>query len=306
MRWPNILTGGNTIGVFAPSEPLWGDRRTRLEAGERLLHDEGFMIRRSKNLFAEHFDSAGTVEQRLEDIQELLGDPSVHALGGAWGGKSANELIEGLDYDRCLKTAKPIFGFSDVGVILNAITAKTGLITFFGPNIVGKLDESSNCDLSLMKDPEHGKGKNPFLNNAQNKVWDVIIPGEGSGRLFGGNLSTFVLGLTGSTLFKPMVGCVFFWESAGETPQIIKQHLYCLRNSGFLYKISAMVIGDVRWPQDGYDHQPIESVIEEVLRGIDIPVFRCPTFGHASLPNPIIPIGAMMSFSSDPDCSVLI
>ena len=304
-KWPNVLTNGNTIGIFAPSEPLWDHRRKKVLEGEALLHESGFKVRQSSNLFAEHYDSAGNVEQRLDDLIELLTDPSVHCLGGAWGGKSANELLEKLDYDLCLKAQKPIFGFSDVAVLLNAITARTGLITYFGPNVVGKLNESKNYDLILIKDPNHGKGKNPFLVNAEVNLWNTIIPGDGEGRLFGGNLSTFVLGLTGTRYMEKMDDCIFFWESAGETPQIIKQHLTCLKNAGFFKKLQAMIVGDVHWPSDGYEHQPVKDVITEVIGDLDIPVFNCPTFGHVQLPNPIIPIGALMKVSEDYKYSVL-
>ena len=236
---------------------------------------------------------AGSRLQRVSDIVELLADTTIGALLASWGGKSANQLVRDLPYDEFLAARKPVIGFSDACVLLNAITAVTGLITFAGPNIAGKLIESSHWDLGLMR----GNNEPPFGRTAED-CWHTIIPGHAQGQLFGGNLSTFVLGTVGTDVMALMHDIIFFWESASEPPQIIDQHLACLDNAGFLERVRAIIVGDVSYTEEARKERPLDDVIRDYALKYQIPAVQIPTFGHHMLENPAIPIGAVVELNT--------
>ncbi|MEW2626031.1 LD-carboxypeptidase [Streptomyces sp. NPDC048106] len=62
--------------------------------------------------------------------------PGFDAVVCAGGGKSANRLLRGLDYELIAERLKPLVGVSDPSLLLNANTARTGLFTFRGPAVL--------------------------------------------------------------------------------------------------------------------------------------------------------------------------
>ena len=212
---PRRLRHGDTLGIFSPSEPLTVERQQRM-AGSLELIERNFEIKYAPNAFSETYYEAGSKEERLADIRTLLEDEQVDALVGSWGGKSANQLLKELPYEQIAHARRAWIGFSDVCVILNAITAATGMVTFCGPNIAGKFHESEHWDLDLIC----GETVPPFGWASRDKT-DFLVSGDAEGVLYGGNLSTFVLGLAGTQWMEAMQDVVFFWESASEPPQIL-------------------------------------------------------------------------------------
>ncbi len=291
---PQKLEKGSTVGIFSPSEPVTPERQERMEPSLELL-SRNFEPRFATHAFEQFYYQAGSCELRLGDFSELLDDPSVDCLLGCWGGKSANQMVRGLPYSRIASARKPIVGFSDVCVLLNAITAETGLITFCGPNIAGKLNESDHWNLDLLR----GEHLPPFGRTAV-ECFETVRGGRAEGVLFGGNLTTFVLGLAGSRWMNAMDEIVFFWESGSEPPQILDQHLTCLENCGFMDRVIAMIIGDTSYSEAaGYKDWPLPDFLRNIGDRFDIPVARVPNFGHHKLENPAIPIGAHVEVDAD-------
>jgi muramoyltetrapeptide carboxypeptidase len=288
-----------TLGIFSPSEPITNDRKDRFEKGLSCLLDQGFDLRIAKNAMNNDYYSAGTIEERVSDISELLRDQDVNALIASWGGKSCNQLLEDINFEEIVQYRKPILAFSDGCVLLNTITAKTGVFTFHGPNVAGKMYETKHANLDLIRKDIDSSGIN-ILGNTSIVNPVVLRHGTASGRLFGGNLSTFTLGAVSPSLINEFKGGIFFWESLGEPTQIVHQYLQCLRNAGLFENISAMVIGDYFTQDDlEYKRRPSQDMLMDVCRGFNFPIYCARTFGHpGDLENPIIPIGPVASLDT--------
>lgn len=288
---PLALEPGAVIGVFSPSEPLFPSRVDRVRKNAAQLEEMGNPVIYGSNAFKVRYHSAGTPEERSADVLELVSDNRVGMLLGSWGGKTCNELLSLVDFDAIARSRKPVAGFSDVAVLLNAVSAASGLITFHGPNVLGKLEESNHSDLTAVRPGSSlMNAGSPLFGDTSSGV--TIVGGQATGTLYGGNLSTFTLGLAGSPFMATMDDVVFFWESADERPQLIVQHLTALKNCGFLARVSAMVIGETRYEDEGYEYQDVHDAVLDVMRPFDVPIVRFPTFGHSDLENPVIPIGA--------------
>jgi muramoyltetrapeptide carboxypeptidase len=288
-----------TIGIYSPSEPVGMDEKNELNEGLTILQQHQFKVKLGQNCLAKSAYMAGSTSDRLQDVYDLVRDETVEALMASRGGKSCNQLVKLLDYGGILKNKKPIMGFSDCCVLLNAITARTGLVTFYGPRNLNKLNETrhSNLDLLVYETTE----KKNLLGDDSSKVAEVIKPGKATGKLFGGNLNTFVLSLIYADLKHSLWdGGIFFWEDASMTPQLIDQHLTGLTNSGLLDRISGMVVGDFIH-EDPAEWKRVDalSVLKSLSSKHNLPILHCPTFGHANLENPIIPIGAICTLNTD-------
>lgn len=304
---PRGLPTKPVIGLFSPSEPLNDTRIARLNRNIDSLSGT-LQFRAGSSAFATHAYMAGTPEQRLSDIRELLGDPSINALLSTWGGKSSVQLVADFPYQEALDRAIPILGFSDVAAILNFVTLKTGLITFYGPNVAGKLDESRHSDLTELLIMSSWPAA-PMGSDASS-LSQILRSGQGRGILLGGNLSTFAA--IYPVLLKSNVQIpeevIFFWESGSGRPQEIDQTLTVLEALGFFKRVTGMIVGAVG-SGDESKVGPSSELALSILRPIAkyaFPVLSCPTFGHSNLENPLIPIGvlAQLAVTSPQDRSL--
>ncbi len=284
------LPRGGTIGLFSPSEPLTPERLRTLEASVLILSPQGYRLKYAPNALVQGPYAAGDAKQRSSDMHSLALDTEVDALLATWGGKQCNQLLDRIDFDLLARVGKPVVGFSDIAVILNALTTSTGLVSFHFL-AAGRLPETKHADLNVLTG-----GTSTFddlFDFHAGHPRHVLRSGSAEGRLFGGNLSTFVLGLVGTHFLSGMRDIVFFWESASERPQIIDQHLTTLRNAGFFEHVRAMVIGSVHSGRELTLPEVAESV-KYVIEDYSFPVIYSPSFGHVPTSNPIVPIGALV------------
>jgi len=294
----NAIDKEVTIGIFSPSEPVINKRIEKFNAGINLLHENGFKTKLSKNVFAHTNYTAGDVKTRINDIHDLLDDDNVDILLSSWGGKGCSQLLKYLDYEKIKIAKKPILGFSDPCVLTNYISATTGLVTFYGPNVVGKLDQTSHLDFTILK-PNLPKDYN-ILGNIDCVNSKIIFGGKATGKLFGGNLSTFVLGAVSSDIPRSFFDDgIFFWEELNMPIQIIDQYMTALKNMGIIDNLKGMVIGhflceeEKEWKKT----EPFEA-INNMFKKYNFPIIYSPTFGHIKLENPIFPIGALCTLDT--------
>ncbi len=128
---PPRLEPGDVLGIVAPSNQVV-TRRAELELGCERLERLGYRVRPGRNLWRQHGTAAGTVAERLEDVHTLWADPKIKGLVAATGGYSAITLVDRLDYDLIRRNPKVFVGMSDISLLLNAVWARTGLVTFHG------------------------------------------------------------------------------------------------------------------------------------------------------------------------------
>jgi muramoyltetrapeptide carboxypeptidase len=290
---PPALKKGDNIGVIAPSEPLYDERRrTGVKLGEDLLHSLGYNVRFGEFIFESYYYMAGTPEQRLRDFHGMVSDASIKAIFSAWGGKSANHLIDLIDYDLVAQNPKIISGFSDSTNLINAIFAKTGIVTFHGPGVVGKLAELPPENVIFFE-------KALVSGNIGVLPWPtatrVFRHGRAEGTLVGGNLTCFTLSLINTSYQPNSHDTIFFWESGTKTTQEIDQYLTYLRLCGFFDNISGMIVGVLPEPKPNdnknWNTRDIKDVILSVTSKYSFPVVQIPIFGHGVTWNVTLPVG---------------
>lgn len=196
------LTVGDEIRVIAPSRSL-----SRVEEGIfykalNYLTKMGFVISFSKN--SREMDEAysSSIQSRVEDLHQAFLDKNVKAILTAIGGFNVNQILEYIDYDLIRNNPKIICGYSDITALLNAIYAKTGLVTYHGPHFSSFRFETniqytySYFNQCLMKDEHY------FIKPSSQVVhYEIIQSGSCEGEIIGGNLCT--LNLLQGTEFMP-------------------------------------------------------------------------------------------------------
>lgn len=89
----NKLNYGDTIGVVGVSNSLEiGATYEHFYKAEKFLQSKGFKIKRGKYVLEDYYGSAGTKEQKAEDMMNMFKDKEVKAIICLKGGETCNTL----------------------------------------------------------------------------------------------------------------------------------------------------------------------------------------------------------------------
>lgn len=267
---PPSLQPGDTIGVMAPSSRI---DAADLENGANALRAKGYKVLIHPQCHAKLHQSAGTNEQKRDALHDLVRDPEVKAVFFATGGNRALHILDLLDYKMIKKHPKIYMGFSDNTALLNAIAAKSGLVTYHGPT-VKRLPKNPQMDfnLSLLS----GKESSIPMTGAK-----IFRDGSAKGTLIGGNLSLFQYLVESGEIPHPK-GAILFLEDIAEEYSRIDRDFCYLRRCGLLEKIGGLVLGQFSDMRDsgtpfGFS---FEDIIAEHTAGLNIPIVMNAPFGH--------------------------
>ncbi|HCU70716.1 MAG TPA: hypothetical protein DIC35_03090 [Candidatus Moranbacteria bacterium] len=271
-----VLKKGDMIGVIAPSRPLWNIQK-EVDLGLERLEKNGFVIKKGKHLDKHSYYSAGSKEERVEDLHAMFMDNDVKAIICATGGSSSIDLIRDIDFDVIKKNPKPFIGYSDITTLLLAIERNIEGIAIHGPNAY---------ELSYISE----KSFTQFMGVLKNSQEAVIVSGDikvirhgtASGKILGGNI-TLINALLANDFLPNFDDKILFWEEIGEAPAMLSFKLRELELSGRMKNIKGMIVGflsdcvDKKYPQD---NKGIEEIVLDVFSGYEFPIIQWNYFGH--------------------------
>jgi len=269
---PRALERDAWIGVCATSGPV-GDREA-LEAGIAWFENRGQRVRRAAHLDSRRGYLAGSDDERLADLVELLAAPEVGAIVIARGGYGSSRFLSRLDPRLVRRARKPIAGYSDVTSLLLWLDVRARMLAIHGP-MLDRADCSEAARerlLALLRgDPAgqallHGSG---------------LRPGRARGRLVGGNLRTIAASL-GTPWEIDTRGAILFLEEIGEQPYSIDRSLVQLREAGKLAEAAGVAFGGiVNCEAKRYPETSAPDAIREILLDcVDGPIAVDLPFGH--------------------------
>ena len=232
---PSPLHRGDRIGLFAPAGPVRD--QGRVEAGIRLLHDMGFQTRLLRASTPSHAYLAAADQDRADELLTLWRDDDVRALMALRGGYGCLRLMAHLDFSLFQARPKFLIGFSDLTVLLNGISQRTGLVTVHGP-VVSSLAASDPDSLRSFASLLAGELHEYRLPR---KI-EILRPGQGSGILRGGNLATLVH-LLGTPWDISWDGALLFLEDTGEPMYKIDRMLSQLFYAGRFNNLAGLLLG---------------------------------------------------------------
>lgn len=304
---PKALSPGDAIAIVAPSEPV---AAVQLDKTRRFLEKMGYRVKVGENILAAIGDYvAGTPKQRGDCFNQAFADSEVKAVFMAVGGMGASQILETIDLEVVKNNPKIFVGYSDATTLQLAILARTGLLTFHGPNALSLPDfrttgfTMSNFWRMLTKPQEEIRPKTTVVE--PQSIWQEVVSGRGEGILFGGNLSCLckLLGTKWDPLpsldkwFGSSAKFIFFWEEDYEQFSEIMRNLWQIRNSGFLTRVAGMIVGKLTAVKEmDYQNFPLKKdLIKEISQPFNFPILYGVDFGH-EVPRTTIPIGvtAMM------------
>jgi muramoyltetrapeptide carboxypeptidase len=307
---PAKLTPGQNIGIIALSssaKTLKCEYRQR--AYERIKTLFGVNIVEAPNIYDLVGHSAGSIKDRVKSLHNFFKRKDIHAIMSFWGGFNTHQILEYLDYDLIKNHPKILIGYSDTTTLLSTITHKTGLITFNGPAVISfaKPDipnETTECMTSLLVEGRKNysypisqafSDNQWWLNDAmvfeKNPGLSIYQKGVAEGTIVGGNIGTLLL-LAGTSYWPSMKNKILFIEDDEiETSKTIDRFFTQLRHMGVFNEIKGLVIGRFSRSVGLSEHDSLQMILQNALKGYRIPVITHFDMGHTD-PLMTIPLGA--------------
>ncbi|MDX2360778.1 MAG: LD-carboxypeptidase [Crocinitomicaceae bacterium] len=294
---PNALKKGDLIAICAPA----GGTRNfdNVVEFKSLLENYGYNVQLGDNVYGAHGYFSANDESRAKSFMDLIKNPEVKAIFFTRGGWGCARILEHLDFDIIQKNPKIIMGFSDITTLLNAISYKTGLVTYHGPGGNSSWNDfswNSIKHLLIDKAEVNYYHSNDVLQEAPVRT---IVSGMAEGQLFGGNLSV-LSGLIGSEYLPDWKGKILFLEDVMEEPYRIDRMLTHLKLNGIFDQINGVILGQFRKcdPEEPDRSFTIHEVFDQHFSHLKIPVYSGAAIGHIRHKH-TVPIGLPIRIDSD-------
>lgn len=290
----NKLLIGDTIGIVSPSTPITPNRKDAFNIGIKNLSKIGLKVKLGKYVEKCTLGYSATKEEKAEDINRMVLNKDVKAIFSSKGGENSFSCLELINYENIKNNPKIIYGISDATNYLNAIYAKTGLVTFHQSDV--KTIEKWNINSFEKQDfiLRLIKGKIGKIN--KNSNWKCLRSGCAEGTIIGGNLKS-IINLINTEYMPDFNDKILFLEAyAKSTPlELVDCYLSILKYHGVFNKIKGLWIG---YYKGDTDNLKFEDVVMENLKKFDFPILKCGDFGH-DCDNIVIPIGGKVKLDSN-------
>ncbi|MEO0947855.1 MAG: LD-carboxypeptidase [Cyanobacteria bacterium J06641_5] len=283
---PPRLRAGDGVGIFSPAGATF--ERQHLDIVIDAVKGLGLQPVLGQHVLARYGGLAGPDADRAADLNALFADDRVKLLLPLRGGWGSSRILPALDYELMRRHPKILVGFSDITALLLGIHARTGLVTFHGPNGFSSWrTQQVDWFRRVLFQGEAVKFENPSapgdsdrLMATENRI-QTITPGRARGPLIGGNLSV-LCGIVGSPYFPSCDGAILCVEDVGEAPYRLDRLLMQLQLAGILDKLAGFIFGQCPGctPGEGYGALTLDEILRDRIAPLGIPAFSGAYLGH--------------------------
>lgn len=298
--YPPKLSKGDKIGVIATSTPITILEEKQIKQGYSYLESKGFTVVEHPQCRRKIDYTAGTIKERVQAIHQLVKDKEIKCIMAFWGGLNTNQILDYLDFN-LIKTYPKIFvGYSDTCALLQAITNKTGVVTYMGPGVI-TFAKPEPFDYTWKYFSKMGIEKEAIVEIKDSKIFaddlyflrkdndhriiqknlgrKIFREGKAQGEVVACNLSTLLV-LLGTDYFPLLKDKIFFIEEAEDLDcRWIHRFMLQLKQIGAFNLIKGLVIGKFMTASNISESQLLK-ILAEVTNKIEIPVVYDANFGH--------------------------
>lgn len=288
--------------------------RPRIEASIAALRARGFEVVVGECM-ADDLVVSAPKQERAAELMAMLTDPAIAAVVPPWGGETAIDLLDQIDWD-VLAEAEPtwLVGWSDICTLLLPLTVRCGWATLHGWNLADSAYSvpsgllhwvdlaSATGEISQTSPGRTRAGWDDYVADPEVSVmtldtesdWSVLGGGdvEMTGVLIGGCLE--VVSPIAGTPYADMRafgeqhaedGLLVYLEVCEHAAYDVARELHGLRLSGWFDHARGVLIGRTSAP-DAEKMTQHDAVID-ALGMLDVPIVLDADIGHTQ---PFLPL----------------
>ncbi|WP_153721102.1 S66 peptidase family protein [Sporosarcina cascadiensis] len=289
---PQQLQRGDTIGIVTLGSPLAANRITE---GIRMLQSMGYKVVVGEHVYSANGFLAATPRQRASDLMKMFTNPEVKLILPTRGGVGVASILPFLDFTVIKQNPKIVSGYSDITILLNVLFEYADLISFQSLLL---LDFNSRT-------PAYNFNQFFAATSSVTAPWQIInppevpligaVPGNVTGPIVGGNLTSFV-GTLGTSYEINTEGRILLLEETHEPVNTVYRYLTHLAMAGKFEDCAGIIMGQCTNCETAYGKSYVD-LINEFLVPLGKPLLTNLATAHDYY-KAAIPIGASMNMDT--------
>lgn len=272
MLQPKFLKKQDSVLLVSPAGKV---NKEDVNSAIEILNSWHLSVRIAPHTFASHYRFAGTIEERLSDLQIGLDSTDIKAIICTRGGYGSCQLLEQLKFDTFKKYPKWLVGFSDITTLHNYFnsTLKCESLHACMPINIGR-----DCNKTSIESLRKALWGEQLSYKTKPNTYNIL--GSASGEIVGGNLAN-ICSLVGTSIGYNTKDKILFIEEIGEPVHNIDRMIKTLKFAGKLKNLKGLIVGSFSeidtYPEFG---KSIEQIIYDEVVDYKYPVvFNFPV-GH--------------------------
>lgn len=235
MTPPPYLKSGDKVGIVSTAKRC---EPHEINDALGILNNWGLVPVIGRNAFSSDGYLAGTDEERLSDLQQMLDDAEIKAVFFTKGGYGTLRIIDNIDWTAFKANPKWLVGYSDI-TLLHCHVHNFGIQTLHAVMLQGMPGSTPESSESIRKAlfGESLSYEIPAL--PENNSGDII-----EGTLVGGNLS-MLYSVLGSVTDIDTTDKILFIEEIDEYLYHYERMLLSLKRAGKLSRLKAVIVGSM-------------------------------------------------------------
>lgn len=252
----SALKKGDAVAVISTARKV---SLSELDFAITKIKSWGLNVCFGKNLFKNHHQFSGTIQERADDLQWALDDNNIKAVFFARGGYGSVHVVDYVDWQAFTINPKWLIGFSDVTVFHSHVHQCYNIPTLHAAMPI-TYPQNTDWAIKNIRDILFGENVSyKFEGHSFNKngaVKAVIV---------GGNLS-ILYSLLGSKSQLNTDGKILFLEDLDEYLYHIDRMMQALKRAGMLENLSGLIVGGMNGMND--NAIPFGKTSEEIIRDV--------------------------------------
>lgn len=292
MTKPPMLRPGDSVGIVTLGSPLYPEIINR---GIQGLQNMGFQVVVGQHVYDQTGFLAGTDQQRASDLMAMFYNDRVKMIVSSRGGVGVAGILPYLDFDFIRSHPKIVSGYSDITILLNSLYQFADLIAF---NSLLLFDFSSNTP-SYNFDQFFAATSTTtaprLIENPPGIPLVSRVPGNVTGPLVGGNLTSFI-GTLGTPFEIDTTNTILFLEETHAPINTVYRYFNQLKMAGKFDDCSGILLGEcTRCPAEY--QTSYEDLITSFIVPLGKPLMTHITSAHGHF-KAAMPIGATVNLNT--------
>ncbi|PIC99172.1 LD-carboxypeptidase [Sporosarcina sp. P29] len=258
---PQQLKRGDTVGIVTLGSPLAANRITE---GIRMLQTMGYKVVVGEHVYSANGFLAATPQQRASDLMKMFKNPEVKWILPTRGGVGVAGILPFLDFNVIKQNPKIVSGYSDITILLNVLFEYADLIGF------------QSLLLLDFKAGTPAYNFNQFFAATSNVTapWQImnppevplvgLVPGNVTGPIVGGNLTSFV-GTLGTSYEINTEGRILLLEETHEPINTVYRYVNHLAMAGKFDDCVGIIMGQCTNCDSAYGKSYVDLINEFIV-----------------------------------------
>jgi muramoyltetrapeptide carboxypeptidase len=289
---PPQLRPGDTVGIVTLGSPL---EASRINEGISTLRNMGYRVVVGEHVYSSNGYIAATPRQMAADLMTMFQNKEVKWILPTRGGVGVASILPFLDFSVISSNPKIVSGYSDITVLLNVLYEYADLITFhslllldFNPSTPAYNFNQFFAATSTLTAPWQ-------INNPPGMSLQSLVPGNVTGPVIGGNLTSFI-GTLGTSFEINTEGKIIVLEETHEPINTVYRYLNHLLLAKKFDDCIGIIMGECTRCEVAYG-KTYENLINEFLVPLGKPLMSNLATGHGRY-KATIPIGASLTMNT--------